>query len=255
MRQCFVQAATTTSLFVLAAGACSEGDRTADPNPAATGRTTTYLIPLEFDPEPGVRDVERSVQIIDSPEFSVMITGEMIAANVPGFEPAHLGRKHDTMVIVRNFTDEFVRNWEPTEALNRNWNEIWRMEGSMAQACVDEEPDPLTGLIRYTTLCNPDPAPNSSFYLMDRRPSPEHERPGSQDYIKATCSEKTSFRLPDAGRFYRCIHTRRTSWGDQFSFRLYGKNIALMNEVEAYLQSLFESWRADPVSTDESRLQ
>lgn len=223
---------------------CTTRSQSDEEAQGTVGRTK-YSVPLEFSPEPGELDEGRGVQLIDDPELSVLVTGDMLADAISGFDPRHLGAIHDTMVIVQNFSEEEVGDWSPTDVMIRNREDIWRREGHMASACIDDEPDPLTGLIRYTTLCDPEPQPRSSFFLLDRRPEPGQKRPDSQEYIRATCSISESFRLPDAGQFYKCIHTRSTPWGDHFQFRLSGENVALMDEVEAYLQSLLLAWRED----------
>ncbi len=137
---------------------------------------TKYSVPLEFSPEPGELDEGRGVQLIDDPQLSVLVTGDMLADAISGFDPRHLGAIHDTMVIVQNFSEEEVGDWSPTDVMIRNREDIWRREGHMASACIDDEPDPLTGLIRYTTLCDPEPQPRSSFFLLDRRPEPGQKK-------------------------------------------------------------------------------
>lgn len=244
MHRLFAPAAMTTSAFLSIGVGCSE-DHSSLASSISRGSGTVYLIPLDYDPEPGLADRENSVLIIDAEEFSFFLTGRELQRSVPGFDADHLGLPQDTMVIVQNLSDEESRNWRASERLERNWDNLWRMQGSMSMACVDDEPDPLTGLFRYTTSCDPEPHPNSSFFLMDRRPTPDAPRPTDQSYVRATCQFDTNFRIPDEGRFYQCIHRRMTAWGDVYQFRTNGDNVRLMDDVETYIESLLDEWRLE----------
>lgn len=231
--------ATTISVIVAAlvlAGVASAG-------PPREAQRPAYSIPLEYGPEPGTLDRAKRRRVVVAPEFSFSVSGAALAKAIPGFESDLFGMAQSTSVIVRNFSAQENEAWEPSSAAIEAWDNIWHRRGHLASACVADELDDVSGLVRYHTLCDPAPSLDSTIYLMDRRPDSAAPRPESQDYIRATCRIDTAVRAPTAGRFHQCAFRRMTPWGVQIQFRLNGENVALMDAVESYLVSLLGSWR------------
>ncbi|MDM3872008.1 hypothetical protein QSV34_11685 [Porticoccus sp. W117] len=201
-----------------------------------------YKIPNGYDPEPSSWGSNAKFTIVDSGEFSLMLTGEILAKNIQGFDPTLNGRSHDTMVIVNVYDPTIHDGWEPPEHIVKNWDDMWKMEGNYKDACIGRKKDNLTGYYRYYMSCHPDPHPNSNFFLIDRIPELNKPRPKNQEYIKGNCTIVNGFIRPEEGRYHSCHFFRYTKSKDRYSFRLYGKNVRLLNEVENFLDGRFTEW-------------
>ena len=74
-------------------------------------------------------------------------------------------------------------------------------------------------------------------------PNPDMAPPDTFAFVKGTCRLQVNPAIPEVGAYQRCLFTRKTAWGDRFTFRLHGKNVAYVEDVEAHLQDLLETWR------------
>jgi len=217
--------------------------------------TPRFLVPSEYRPDAGKR--RGAFKEIRSREFAFGISGEELAASIQRYEPIHYGIRQDLNVIVSVYVPSVYDHWEPPDWLVTAWEDTWNMTGNSVTACIGDEKDPVSGYYRYYHYCDPEPGPNSGFFLMDRVPDSSLPRPESQDYIKGTCRDNApTVRLgahrheisDDVEEYIGCIVSGRTVTKERFQYRLKGQNIALKDEVDQYIKQLLESWY-QPVST------
>ena len=207
---------------------------------------TAYDVPVSFLPDAGSIDLMQQNRHIQQLEFGFSLTQEALAKQVAGYQTDLHGVSQDTTVIVNVFDPTMQDNRKLLPVVAKNWDDHWAMTGNYAFACMWDEPDNMTGYYRYHMLCDPAPNPNSPFLLMDRIPNPSKPRPSNQNYIKGTCILQGNLVRPDDVAYHQCLFSRRTTWGDKFSFRLRSENVRLLNEVEYFISGLLQSWRVDP---------
>lgn len=211
--------------------------------------TPRFLVPSEYRPDVGKR---RGASVeIRSREFAFGISAEELAANIQRYEPIHYGIRQDLNVIVNVYVPSVYDHWEPPDSVVTGWEDIWNMTGNRVTACIGDKKDAVSGYYRYYNYCDPEPHPNSNFFLMDRVPDSSLPRPESQDYIKGTCRDNApTVRLgahrheisDDVEEYIGCIVSGRTGTKERFRYRLKGQNIALKDEVDQYIRLLLESW-------------
>jgi len=205
-----------------------------------------YEIPVEFDPEPGPIDPRRGVVRVDAPELSVMITGEHLAQKIRGVEARMFGYPQNTMMVVKVLTHSAWRERTSPESEQRRAElrrQMWEQRGRYSETCLWPDRDVYTGYYRYHLLCDPSPNLRAGFYLIDRVPNPDEPAPDTFSFVKGTCRLQVNPAIPEVGAYQRCLFTRKTPWGDRFTFRLHGKNVAYLDQVETHLQGLLAEWR------------
>ena len=196
-----------------------------------------------YEPEPGPVNLLNRTRRIDAPEFSFMLTEEVLAKGVEGYQPQLNGVRQDTMVIVSVYDPATHDERQPSPERVQRGKDIWTMTGSMITACMHPEVEPLTGYYRYYTYCDPEPTAASNFWLMDRIPDPAKPPPPDRSYIKGVCQEEKAVLRPETGSFLWCRFSRRTAWKDRFSFNLKGENLRYLDEVEDYIARLLLEWK------------
>ena len=207
---------------------------------------TAYDVPMSFLPDTGSINLIKRTRHIQQAEYGILLTQEVLAKHIDGFQPSLHGVSQDTSVIVSVYNPSIHDDWEPPPHVVKNWDDIWTMSGNSILACMGDEPDNMTGYYRYHTLCDPKPNLNAPFVLMDRIPDSSKPRPTSQSYVKGTCNIHGNLVRPEDGPYHNCLFSRRNSWGDRYTFRLRGENVRLLSEVESFISGLLETWRVDP---------
>jgi len=225
-------------LVVLATSNCSHSSNNDDAfEPAA------YLIPESYQPEPGPLDRARGVRQIAAREFSFTVSRSTLLSEIPEFDSAADGMRHDLMIIVQRYDPETMDEWEPGEQQLGSWRDLWIGSGSFGNACIGMSEEPLTEYIFYYKTCDPNTVPEGGFFLLNQKPDPQMPAPIPETYVLGSCLH--DYVDPDSrsGPYIDCHFLRKTEWKDQYSFWLRGKNLRLLHEVESLIERKLGEWR------------
>ncbi|MBK9130422.1 MAG: hypothetical protein IPM20_02085 [Gammaproteobacteria bacterium] len=210
----------------------------------------TYLIPSEFDPEPGPwlkAEDGKKYRKVTATEFSIMLRETLLAEAIPEFKVQLHGVVQDTMSIITVYDPSQHDLWITPSQVRADFDDLWHFRGRHKFACVGEELDEYTGYYRYHYYCDPQPSMNSDFALLSVAPDGTKSRPSREKLYMGGCAFKKNYLRPEDGSHHQwCRFSRKTPWGDHFTYNLRSENIRLHEEVEAYIQSLLSDWRVKP---------
>lgn len=238
---------TRLALLVLICAGCTAQEQDTDNNMISDQQPlAAFAIPTRFSPEPG--DQRGNRLIVRALEFSFVATQDHLSKAVPEFEKNLYGITHDTMVIVRPHRKVAPAVASMAEQSRIARSSIWNRTGRYSKACLGEERDRYTGMHRYYTYCDPIPSKTSPVLLMDTWPNPSVPPPADDKYIRATCNFITDLVDGEQAGKQHCKFTAYTVFGDQFTFRLTGKNLQTWIDVENHISDLLSSWRDDALT-------